>query len=123
MLCFTFLTVAPAKLLGQQGWLQRFAEWGYSPRFASGVGMLELVGAGLLLFPSLAFYGAGLLVVVMAGATWTHLSTGIGSPAFSLQLLLLAAAVAALRYPDARGVRPEPSASDQTADPAAVDGD
>ena len=123
LLCFTFLTVAPQKLMGQTGWLQRFAEWGYSPRFASGVGMLELVGAGLLLVPSLAFYGAGLLALVMAGATWTHLSTGIGNPAFSLQLLLLSAALAALRYADARGIGAEESSSDETADPAPVDGD
>lgn len=102
LLFVTFLTTAPPKLLGQPGWLQRFDEWGYSGRFASGIGMLELVAAVLLLFPSLALYGAGLLAVVMAGAVMTHVASGIGSPVFALQLLVMCLALAALRYPDAR---------------------
>ena len=103
LLFLTYLTVAPPKLLGDPGWLQRFEEWGYSPQFASGIGMMELVGAGLLLVPSLATYGAGVLVVILAGAIYTHVSTGLHSPAFALQLFFMCAALAALRYPDVRG--------------------
>jgi len=102
ILCFLFLNLATPKLTGQAGWMQRFQEWGYSSRFASGIGMLELLGAGLVLLPSLASYGAAILAVIMLGAIYTHLSTGLGSPAFAVQLLLLALALVALRYPDAR---------------------
>ena len=49
LLFLTYMTVAPPKLLGDPGWLQRFAEWGYSPRFAGGIGMVELIAAALLL--------------------------------------------------------------------------
>ncbi len=105
MLAFVFLNQAVPKLVGQPGMLQRFEEWGYSPRFASGIGMLELVGAALVLFPSLASYGAALLGVIMVGAIYTHLSTGVLSPAFAIQMLLLTAALMALRYPDAKGLK------------------
>ena len=50
LLFLTYMTtVAPPKLMGDPGWLQRFEEWGYSPRFASGIGMVELIAAALLL--------------------------------------------------------------------------
>jgi len=117
LLFFTFLTVAPPKLLGDPGWLQRFGKWGYSPRFASGIGMVELIAAALLLVPSLALYGASILTVILLGAIYTHLSTGLYSPAFAVQLVFMTGALAALRYADARGVKPagtgpEKSASD-----------
>jgi uncharacterized membrane protein YphA (DoxX/SURF4 family) len=116
LLFFTFLSVAPPKLLGDPGWLQRFQEWGYSPQFASGVGMIELVAAALLLFPSLAFYGASMLTIVLAGAIYTHVSTGLHSPAFAIQLIFMTAALAVLRYADARGVK---TAAAPVEDPAA----
>jgi uncharacterized membrane protein YphA (DoxX/SURF4 family) len=107
LLFLTYLTVAPPKLMGDPGWLQRFQEWGYSARFAGGIGMAELVAAALLLVPSLATYGAGVLTLILAGAIYTHVSTGLHSPTFALQLFFMTAALAALRYPDARGVRTE----------------
>ena len=109
MLFLTYLTIAPAKLLGDPGWLQRFQEWGYSARFAGGIGMVELIAAALLLFPSLATYGAGILTLVLAGAIYTHLSTGLYSPAFAIQLIFMTAALAALRLPDARWNSPPES--------------
>jgi len=106
LLFLTYLTVAPPKVMGDPGWLQRFQEWGYSGRFASIVGMVELVAAALLLFPSLATYGAGILTVILAGAIYTHLSTGLESPSFAVQLIFMTAALAALRFPEARWNRP-----------------
>ena len=79
LLFFTYLTVAPPKLLGDPGWMQRFDEWGYSTRFASGIGMVELIAAALLLFPSLAFYGAGILTLVLAGAIAAVLVTSLST--------------------------------------------
>lgn len=109
LLFLTYMTVAPPKLMGDPGWLQRFEEWGYSPRFASGIGMVELIAAALLLFPSLATYGAGILTVILAGAIYTHLSTGLHSPAFALQLFFMTASLAALRFPEARWNQPPES--------------
>ncbi len=106
LLFFTYMTVAPAKLLGDPGWLQRFQEWGYSARFAGGIGMVELIAAVLLLFPSLATYGAGILTVILAGAIYTHLSTGLHSPAFAVQLIFMTAALAVLRLSEARWSQP-----------------
>ena len=88
---FTWETVAPPKLMGDPGWMQRFQEWGYSPRFAAGIGMVELIAAALLLVPSLATYGAGILTLILAGAIYTHLSTGLHSPAFAVQLIFMTA--------------------------------
>ena len=109
LLFLTYMTIAPPKLLGDPGWLQRFEEWGYSARFASGIGMVELIAAALLLFPSLATYGAGILTIILAGAIYTHLSTGLHSPSFAVQLIFMTAALAALRLPDARWNRPPES--------------
>jgi len=44
-------------------------EWWRSPRVRRWAGP---VGAGLLLFTPLAFFGAGLLACVLCGAVWTH---------------------------------------------------
>lgn len=106
LLFLTYMTIAPPKLMGDPGWLQRFAEWGYSSRFASGIGMVELIAAALLLFPSLATYGAGILTVVLAGAIYTHMSTGTDGASFAVQLIFMTAALAALRFPEARWNRP-----------------
>ena len=118
LLSMTFLNNAPPKLLGQPDWLQRFAEWGYSDRFASGVGMIELVGAILVLAPSLSFYGAAILAVVMAGAVATHLTSGVGSPGFALQVLIMCLALAALRYPEARWLHADPEREPEPDGPA-----
>ena len=112
LLFVTFMTIAPPKILGQPGWVQRFGEWGYSPRFAAGIGMTELVAAALLLWPAMAAYGAALLSIVLVGAVITHVTSGLGSPVFAGQLLLVASALAALRYPDAHG-RDRGTRSDQ----------
>ncbi len=109
LLFLTYLTIAPPKLMGDPGWMQRFAEWGYSPRFASGIGMVELIAAALLLFPSLATYGAGVLTVILAGAIYTHVSTGLHSSSFAVQLIFMTTALAALRFSDARWNQPPES--------------
>ena len=116
LLFLVHLTISPPKLMGDPGWAQRFAEWGYSARVMSGVGMIELIASALLLIPKLAFYGAGMLVLVL-GFTGYHMwsdpavapAAQSGSVTFTAQLFLMAAAVAALRYPEAWGVKPEAS--------------
>ena len=61
------------KLSGSPAWISRFRAWGYPDRFYLVVGLAELLGAVLLLIPRLARIGAVMLLVVMVGATATHL--------------------------------------------------
>jgi len=50
----------------------QFAKWGYPEWFLYFVGAVEVVAALSLLVPRIAWLGAGALVVLMAGAIWTH---------------------------------------------------
>lgn len=79
---------------GGKGWNAQFESWGYTTDFVLVIGILEILGGVMVLIPRVAFYGAILLTVIMAGAVYTHLSTGIGSPALAIILLVLAAAQA-----------------------------
>lgn len=60
-------------------------ESGYS--LARIVGCLEIVGAAMLLFQSTLLWGAWLLVLIAAGAVWTHLAL-IGGPVLPAVALL-----------------------------------
>ncbi len=84
LLALLFVSGALPKLQGVAGMVRRFADWGYGPGFLTLIGILEGAGGLLLLVPRTAFYGAFVLFVVMLGAIYTHLSTGIGSPFFAL---------------------------------------
>ena len=109
-----FVLNAVGKVQMSEGWVQRFAGWGYAPWFLYVTAALELVGGALLFVPRLAAYGALVITVVMAGATYTHVSSGIGTPAASLVLMMLAGLLAWLRWadrwqPGMSGVSPPPA--------------
>ena len=55
---------------------ERFVDWGYPSWFRLVVGAGELVGGALLLSPRRRFLGAALLVVILVGATLTHVVNG-----------------------------------------------
>ncbi|MDH3649901.1 MAG: DoxX family protein [Saprospiraceae bacterium] len=78
------------KLVPAEDITTQFEDWGYSGQFARLIGILECVGALIVLFPRLAFYGSLLLTGLMLGAVYTHLATGIGSPYMAILLLVLA---------------------------------
>ena len=67
---FTFQ--AAMKLGASPHWVSRFRVWGYPEHFYFVVGLCELLGAILLLIPRLARWGAVLLLIIMTGATATH---------------------------------------------------
>jgi len=91
-----------SKLAGAERHVQGFAHWGWPDWMRLVVGAVEVTSAVLLLIPRTAFFGAGTLVVVMAGATYTHLFHADGGMAASpLVLLGLAALVAYARRPEA----------------------
>src|SRR5262245_31519726 len=81
---------------------EHFARWGYADWFRVLVGVVE-VGAGLaLLAPRAAFYAAGALAAVMAGAVFTHLGHGeVPQAAVPFVLLGLLVLVGYLRRPRA----------------------
>ena len=106
LLALMFLGVAIPKLLGTPDVVAGFAKYGYPSWFHLLVGTTEVVAAGLLLVPSLAWLGAVAVVVIMAGATYTHaiLATGEGASAlFTTFLLVVAAFIAYVRWPRAHG--------------------
>lgn len=54
-------------------WAERFASWGYPSGSHYVVGAIEILGALALLLPRTKMFGAGSLILVMAGAFCTHL--------------------------------------------------
>jgi putative oxidoreductase len=81
---------------------KRFADFGYPDWFRVLIGVAEAGGALALLAPRTAFYAAGALAVVMAGAVFTHLRAGeVPQAAAPLVLLGLLALVGYARRPGA----------------------
>ena len=90
LLCFLFLLIGTDKFRNPI-WLKRFHAWGYPDNFHLVVGAAEAASAATLLVPMLSGYGAGSLMVIMAGALATHLTHGemrqASSPAVFLVFL------------------------------------
>jgi uncharacterized membrane protein YphA (DoxX/SURF4 family) len=105
LLAAVFLLTGVPKLMGAEGWLRHFAAWGYPDWFRLVVGTMEVASAVFLLIPALAPLGAFGIVVVMAGATYTHLFRAPDEAAravFTLVLLSIAAVVGYIRLAQRR---------------------
>ena len=76
LLAVLFVMQAAMKLSGMPGWVERFSSWGYPENFYLLIGAVEGLGAIGLLVPKLSGYSAGILFVIMVGATITHLAHG-----------------------------------------------
>ena len=94
-----FLFVGSLKLAGVPEMVGLFDAIGIGQWFRYLTGSIEVV-AILLLVPSLAFFGALLLVPTMVGAVLTHLFIVGGNPA---PALVLGAAAAAIAWTRRRG--------------------
>jgi uncharacterized membrane protein YphA (DoxX/SURF4 family) len=77
-----------------------FERFGYSDAFRVFIGIAEVAGGIGLLVPRLATWAAAGLVVIMAGAVYTHVMVGIRI-AFPAVVGALLAALAVLRFKDA----------------------
>jgi putative oxidoreductase len=100
-----FLMAGYAKLSGDPMMVGLFDVLGTGQWFRYVTGGIEVVAALLLLVPSLAFYGALLLIPTMIGAVLTHLVFIGGSIATSAILLIASAAIAWARRPVWPGAR------------------
>ena len=92
LLAALFVMQAVMKLSAMPGWVDRFSRWGYPDNFYLLIGVLEGLGAVGLVIPKLSSYSAGVLFVIMIGATVTHLSHGepaIATIVFGLLLSLI----------------------------------
>jgi uncharacterized membrane protein YphA (DoxX/SURF4 family) len=96
-----------------QGWLKispheeaaaeyaiKFQEWGYEPEFATRIAIVEILVGIFVIYPRTSSIAASVGSVLMIGAIYTHLSTGIGSPAFAIILLLICLCLTVLRWPE-----------------------
>ena len=94
LLAFVFLGAGGAKLYGVPLMVEEFGHMGLGQWFRYFTGSLEVLGALLILLPSLAAFGALLLICIMIGATIMHLLVIGGSAVPALVLLALSAVVA-----------------------------
>lgn len=72
LVILVFVRAGWAKLDDSSGWARAFAAWGYPVWFRIAIGVLEIGGALLLVWPRTAAYGAALIAVIMLGGMATH---------------------------------------------------
>ncbi len=103
LLAVMFMMSGGMKLINPAQASGMFVNYGYPAWFALIIGAVGVLGGVLLLIPRVAFYEAGALAVVMAGATFTHLKTAGEAPRaiVPLVLLVLSIVVALARRPQA----------------------
>ena len=94
LLALAFAGAGGAKLYGVPMMVQEFEHIGLGQWFRYLTGTLEVLGAFLILAPSLAAFGALLLIGIMIGAIITHLFVIGGTAVPALVLLALSAIVA-----------------------------
>ena len=94
LLALVFVGAGGAKLYGVPMMVQEFEHIGLGQGFRYLTGALEVLGALLILTPSLAAFGALLLIGIMIGATVAHLFVIGGTAVPALVLLALSAIVA-----------------------------
>lgn len=98
VLALMFLFAGGIKLSGQPAAAEMFMRFGFPLWFMYLTGAIEVGSAILVLVPRLAPVGAGLLVCVMIGAIFTHLTHGqLPMIVIPIALLLIAIAVGTLR--------------------------
>jgi uncharacterized membrane protein YphA (DoxX/SURF4 family) len=98
LLALAFLGAGAAKLSTQPMMVGEFGLFGLPQWFMYLTGAIEITAAVLLLVPRVAGIGAGLLVCVMVGALFAHLTHGQADKAAApLVLLILAIVTGSLR--------------------------
>jgi putative oxidoreductase len=94
LLALAFGAAGIAKLAGAAQMVQVFEAIGFGQWFRLVTGVVEVVGAVLLLVPATGFFGGALLSATMIGAVATHLFMIGGSAVPALVLGLLSGFIA-----------------------------
>lgn len=97
--CLAFLAAGGAKLTGVEQSVIMFERIGAGQWLRYLTGILEVIGAVLVIAPRTAALGSVLLGIVMIGAIVTHLFVIGGSPMFAIALLGLVMLVGHYRRP------------------------
>jgi uncharacterized membrane protein YphA (DoxX/SURF4 family) len=98
LLALVFVAAGGAKLRGDASMIELFVSFGYPIWFMYVTGLLELIGAALLLPPRSSGIGSVLLICVMFGALVSKMAHGQADTAFvPLALLGLLLALGSLR--------------------------
>ena len=75
LLAVMFVMIGSGKFMELEAWQARFADqWGLPVWLVPLIGAMEVIGGVMLLVPKFAPAGGLLIVLVMLGATGTHLS-------------------------------------------------
>ena len=108
LLAIFYVLASSGKIISRPQVIEMFRGWGFPDRFYLVIGVLEFLGAIGLLIPRVAGYAASGLIVIMIGATLTHLVNGEGLQILRpLIFMLLLAAIVYLRRPFASKPRVE----------------
>ena len=97
LLAAMFSVQGVAKLASSPSWVSRFNAWGFPDNFYIVIGVIELLCGVLLFVPKLAGFGAVVLIIVMVGATITHLIHGETQVVTTLILMTLLGIVGYIR--------------------------
>ena len=73
LLAFIFIPQGLAKFSDSSGWARAFRFWGYPDWFRVTIGVIELAGVLLMLWPRSAMIGASFIICVMLGGMGTHI--------------------------------------------------
>ena len=93
LLCATFLVAGTIHLAGSQMQIAFFENIGLGQWFRYFTGAIEVICAGLVLFPRTAVAGVAMLGITMVGAIEIHLLITGGNPIPSVVLLAMVLAV------------------------------
>lgn len=93
LLFLGFLGAGFSKLTAQPVMVKEFTTFGYPSWFMYLTGLIEVVSAILVIVPKTARIGAGLLICVMVGAIFSHVTHGQAAMIVAPVVLLVLAAV------------------------------
>jgi len=104
-LCFVFAKAGIAKFDDGSGWARMFRAYSFPVWFRLFIGVWEVAGAALILWPRTAAWAAGMMGATMIGAIITFALRGQmhGAP---IVALIEATIVLVLRWPEALVLRP-----------------
>ncbi len=80
-----------SKFTAADTWEADFESWGYDVRLVPVLGVVEILAAIAMVIPKTRFYGAGLIVAIMLGASVTRFLAGqVGPGVFTLAVAVVA---------------------------------